>query len=782
MITASKLHNQVRKDYLPLSLEVLRNKYSNPENECFKRLSGNHDLLDDITTRVGNAIVDSLALRVGDFIPAGRILAGAGTSKIVTLMNCYVMNDMPDSMEGIADTLKNSMLTMQQGGGIGVNFSTLRPQGAWLGRTQAPASGPLPFMDMWDSMCRTIMSAGSRRGAMMATMLCTHPDIMKFILAKKDPARLRMFNVSVMCTNAFMAAVQEEASWDLFFPTAPADRRNDPPDFQDDAGVDQWIYSTIEAHTLWKAIIDNTYDHAEPGVIFIDRVNDWNNLKHRETIWATNPCGEQPLPPYGACNLGAVNLCRMVEDPFTSAAGINWGKLKQAVIAGVNFLDTVIDKTYYPLEAQSLEMMKVRRIGLGITGLADMLIQMRAPYGSFESVEITESVMRFIFLEAYRASVVIASKRGAFPEWNWEAFKETRAYQGLRANGPKELLEHIETHGLRNGVLLTVAPTGTTSVGYNYISSGLEPVFAHEHSRKVLQDDNTFKKDRVTSYIYRMYKLYTGEPDLAVKDLPSYFVTAQDLSIEDHVRIQAACQQWIDASVSKTINIPVDYPRDKFEQVYWLAWNSGCKGCTTYRPNAVTGSIMEVDDADDSQRTGFDSSKVETRQQVDPTREELRGRPESLSGTTYKIPWPGLSAALYLTVNSGDDGNPFEVFINSKDGRYNEWTTALTLMMTAIYRRGGDVSFVAQELQTVQSMSDTAWVEGTHYPSLVARIGAVLQAHIESGGKMPLETSQGIEVIASPRARPETCPDCGRSSVIRSEGCRKCQDCGWSQC
>ncbi len=494
------------------------------------------------------------------FIPAGRINAGAGTDRNVTLFNCFVMGTVPDSLSGIMDALKEAALTMQQGGGIGYDFSTLRPQGDPVMGVAADASGPLTFMDVWDAMCRTIMSAGVRRGAMMATMRVDHPDIMKFIDAKRDPARLRMFNLSVLVTDEFMQAVKDDAQFDLRF--------------------DGKVYKKVSARGLWDHIAQATYAYAEPGVIFIDRINQDNNLSYCETIAATNPCGEQPLPPYGACLLGSINLAAMLNDDFT----INEEKLKSTIRTSVRMMDNVIDVSRFPLPEQESEAKAKRRIGLGVTGLADALALGGITYGSNEAIEWTDRIMKLVAVSAYQASIDLAKEKGAFPLFDVDKFLDS----GNMRKMPDHIRDQVRDHGIRNALLTSIAPTGTISLYAGNVSSGIEPIFALEYDRKVMQKDGSKITETVRDYAVDKWKHACGT------DLPGSFVTAQDLSPIDHVKMQAVAQKWVDSSISKTINCPEDISFDAFKDVYLQAWELGCKGCTTYRPNDVTGSVLEV--------------------------------------------------------------------------------------------------------------------------------------------------------------------------------------------
>ena len=462
------------------------------------------------------------------FLPAGRVIAGAGTGRTVTLFNCFVMGAIPDDMSGIFENLREAALTMQQGGGIGHDFSTLRPHGAPVKGVGADASGPLSFMDVWDAMCRTIMSAGSRRGAMMATLRCDHPDIEAFVDAKRDPARLRMFNVSVLVTDAFMKAVKDDADWDLVF-----------------GGK---VFRTIKAKALWDRIMRATYDVAEPGVIFIDRVNRRNNLHYCETIQATNPCGEQPLPPYGACLLGSINLAALVKDPFTPSARLDMEALERLVPVAVRMLDNVVDVSRFPLPQQDKEAKAKRRIGLGVTGLADALIFCGVRYGSPEAVRLTREWLGAVQRFSYLASADIAAEKGSF-----ELYDRTKYLAGETIRGlPEDVRTAIGRYGIRNALLNSVAPTGTISLLADNVSSGIEPVFAFGYVRHVLQPDGSKREESVEDHAFRVWRELRGN-EAPPSDV---FVDAQTLSPADHLAMQAAAQDFVDSSISKTINLP----------------------------------------------------------------------------------------------------------------------------------------------------------------------------------------------------------------------------------
>jgi ribonucleoside-diphosphate reductase alpha chain len=706
------------------------------------------------------------------FLPAGRILAGAGTERRVTLFNCFVMGTIPDDMSGIFEHLKEAALTMQAGGGIGYDFSTLRPKGAPVKGVGADASGPLTFMDVWDAMCRTIMSAGHRRGAMMGTLRCDHPDIEAFIEAKQDPGRLRMFNLSVLVSDAFMEAVKRDDSWDLVF-----------------AGV---VYKTVGARELWERIMRATYAYAEPGVIFIDRINQKNNLYYCETIHATNPCGEQPLPPYGACLLASVNLARLVKAPFEDAAAIDLAELQRVVATGVRLMDNVIDISHFPLEAQRQEAEAKRRIGLGVTGLADALIFCKARYGSARAIELTRQWMHAIQRAAYLASAELAAEKGAFPLFDKDAFLAGENVAALDA----EVRQALAEKGLRNALLTTVAPTGTISILADNVSSGIEPVFSFTYKRYVLMPDGNRREEQVSDYAYRRFRARFGEAAV----LPDYFVDAQALSPADHVDMQAAAQAFVDSSISKTINCPEDIGFEDFKDVYLRAYELGCKGCTTYRPNEVTGAVLETDKA-----KAAPSPQAELPLEAPAAKPrdvyEAGGvvymtrpldRPEALPGRTYKINWPESDHAIYITLNDiVQDGRrrPFEVFINSKNMEHYAWTVALTRMISAVFRRGGDVSFVVEELKAVFDPRGGQWMGGHYVPSLLAAIGEVIETHMRDIGFIPAKESPGSEparaavgALPPPERRLKSCSRCGQPALIRQENCDVCTSCGYSKC
>jgi ribonucleoside-diphosphate reductase alpha chain len=1107
------------------------------------------------------------------FLPGGRILAGAGTGRDVTLFNCFVLGKIEDNLSAIFDAVKDAALTMQAGGGIGHDFSTLRPKGALVKSIGADASGPVSFMDVWDAMCRTIMSAGQRRGAMMATLRCDHPDIEDFIAAKSDAKRLRNFNLSVLVTDAFMDAVKKDSAWDLVF--------------------DGRVYKTISARELWDKLMRATYDYAEPGVIFIDRVNAENNLAYCETISATNPCvtedtwihtncgprqvkaligqpfyarvegadwqapsgffatghqeilkltttsgltlrltrdhkvlsltsvtrhgreaawreartllpgeqivlsnhrpnvtwpgegsynqgyllglligdgtlkhdaavlsvwksrqavngpacsgvdsimkqaevaarelqhcsdfsgwfeisgrsewrlklrsladlafrfgmvpgdkmiapaaemtssefhrgllrgffdtdgsvqgtqakgvsvrlaqsnllrleavqrmllrlgiasaihkerrpegfsilpdgkggikpyptdaqhelivardnldafckqvgfsdnekqshldmalvnyrrqfnrerfsatvasveadgdadvfdvsvpgcnafdanglvvhncGEQPLPPYGACLLGSINLAALVDQPFAPGAAIDEKKLAARVAVAVRLLDNVIDISRYPLAAQAKEARAKRRIGLGVTGLADALIFCGLNYDSDAARAKATRWMAIIQNAAYAASADLASEKGPFPLYDGKAFLARPNVQRLAAG----VRAGIGKHGLRNGCLTSIAPTGTISLLAGNVSSGIEPVFGFTYRRRVLTSDGTAHEENVEDFAYKAYRSRFG-PE---KPMPEAFVIADQLTPTAHLAMQAALQPFVDSAISKTINCPEALPFEAFRDIYLAAYAQGLKGCTTYRPNLVTGSVLShggsTTDKPVAPAAAQSSSPVAVQALEAASAEDDSNHPQSssvvymtkplerdaaLEGLTYKIKWPASPHALYVTINDiVRDGRrrPFEIFINTKNLEHYAWTVALTRMISAVFRRGGDVTFVAEELKAVFDPEGGRWMAGRYVPSLLAAIGDVIEEHMIRTGFLVPESGAAAEPLRLKRdaagpggsadvgltspssaapgghAAGRTCPRCGNRSLYRVEGCWTCTDCTYSHC
>ncbi len=772
---------------------VWREKYRNGEEETIwdthERVCRGVYKNDMKGLHFGDALI---AMKSLEWCPAGRIHAGAGTGNKVTLINCFVSPTIEDSMVtesdkpntmGIMQSLEVASVTQQMGGGIGMDFSPLRPKGALVRQRNTASSGPITFMDLWNTMCGTIMAAGNRRGAMMATLACDHPDVLEFIEAKHTPGRLTNFNISILITDKFMKAVKEDKEWILGFNKPRLDGQHVGEITQENGKI-WYIYHKLPARELWEKIMRSTYDYAEPGVLFITRANEYNNLWYCEKISCSNPCGEQFLPPNGACNLGAINLAVMVEFPFTKNANIKINRIGKVAKIAMRFLDNVLDETHYPTPEQMLESVNKRRTGLGITGLGNMLQQLGIRYGSKEAVQTTRVVMRTIRDSAYSASIDLAKERGSFPLFDRNKFTSGKFIQTL----PETIRGDIYTSGIRNSVLLTIAPTGTTSIYYDNISSGLEPTFAWRYNRKMRQADGSFKEfEQVEDYGYRLYKKVNDLQQASLKEIimPEYMVTTNDLTVQDHLNMQAACQEYVDASISKTINCPKEITFEDFKDVYKTAYDMNLKGCTTYHPSEilekVRGSVLSVD-------------KPKDQTQLLP----IVKRPVELQGRTYKTKWG--EHAYYITINDYVDENgnsrPFELFINTKDASHQEWIMALTRSISAIFRRGGDFMFIIKELQEVHSSLGGAWVGKKYVPSLVALIGSVLEDHLtkyhnDITGLSHLEDKTVVVVPGGGvtwtdnwalALGGEQCPQCQAPSLVSKEGCKTCLSCGFSNC
>ena len=499
------------------------------------------------------------------FLPAGRILSGAGTGRETTLMNTFVMGTIDDSIAGIMEVARQAALTMHMGGGLGYDFSTLSPKGLWVEKLGSEAPGPLAAMDLCDAVCKLTMNS-SQRGAMMATLRCDHPDIEEFICAKNDPSRLRHFNLSVLVTDDFMNRVENNQEMNLVW-------------------KGQTVKS-VQARDLWQKIMVQAYKSAEPGVLFIDRINDLNPLRYMETISATNSCAEQPLPPFGTAPLGSINFARLVNNPFEANAGIDTDRLAWLVRVAVRMLDNVIDVTDYPLPEQQIEAKSKRRIGLGVTGIADAMLMLGVRYGSDEAAELLNTWMKVVHDAAIQASIELAQEKGPCPALNIEAYLATPAGQTLDPH----LRQAIKVNGVRNAVVTSIAPAGSISILAGNVSSGIEPIFAKTYKRKFKLLDGRSKTEVVKSYAVKLYQEKYGED----KPLPCHTVTAMDITPEDHVKMQAVAQRWVDGSISKTVNCPESISIDEFQGIYRMAYSAGCKGCTTYRPNPITGSILSV--------------------------------------------------------------------------------------------------------------------------------------------------------------------------------------------
>ena len=765
----------------PISEEVLIEKYS----------KGTEKTIADVNHRVARALAKVeapeqqaqweakflTALEAG-FLPAGRIQSAAGTDLAATLINCFVqpvgdsIAHMEDGHPGIYTALTEAAETMRRGGGVGYDFSRIRPRGGWVGSTQSSASGPVSYMRVFDRSCETVESAGARRGAQMGVLRCDHPDIEEFIHAK-DKGDLKNFNISVGVSDEFMNAVQADTDFCLIHKAEPGAAQKAAGSYLDqDRGV--WVYRKLKARTLWDQIMRSTYDHAEPGVLFLDQMNRDNNLSYCELIEATNPCAEQPLPPYGCCCLGSIDLTRMVKNPFSHHAGFDYEPFKQLVRTAVRMLDNVLDVTAWPLPEQQQEAHNKRRVGLGFTGLGDALVMLGLRYDTDEARDFAADITRIMRDEAYLASVDLAQERGAFPLLDAEKYL---AAPRFASRLPDELKDKIRRHGIRNSHLLSIAPTGTISLAFaDNASNGIEPAFSWFYTRKKRMPDGTSKDYPVEDHAWRVFKHQGGDVD----HLPPTFVSALDISAIDHMKMVAAVAPYIDTSISKTVNVPADYPYEDFKDLYTEAWKAGLKGLATYRPNSVLGSVLSVTPEkkeEQPQDFVFDQDRrIELEAAPQPALASLRwpGRPSLTAGSegwtspvvkhslgsfvafvshTTTPPSPQSSPAS----GRGDErekqsstlgcNHPFEVWVNGSEQPRGLGALAKSLSMDM---RTQDPVWIRMKLEMLmKTAGDDAFDmpmppdgEVKRMPSLVAAFAYLLKYRIEALGA--LEVCDGV--------------------------------------
>lgn len=798
----------------PISLDVLREKYLKP---------GETDA-ETLYRRVARALASVEAPEVRDAIQArflanlragaigaGRIMSAAGTDIQATLINCFVqpVGDCIQGMDeggypGIYEALREAAETMRRGGGVGYDFSRIRPRGAEVKGTASMASGPCSYINVFDQSCATVESAGARRGAQMGVLRIDHPDVLDFITAKRTPGRWNNFNVSVGVPDAFVQAVLDDAPWELVHPARPGAALREEGARQRADG--QWVYRTLPARELWDTIMRSAYDFAEPGILFLDRVNTDNNLAYCESIAATNPCGEQPLPSYGCCDLGPIILPRFVRHPFGFAGepAFDFDAFAASVATQVRALDNVLDVTFWPLPQQRAESAAKRRIGVGFTGLGNTLAMLRLRYDTDAGRTMAMRIAECMRDAAYAASVELAKEKGVFPMFDAAGYLAPGTFASRL---PAALREAIRTHGIRNSHLLSIAPTGTVSLAFaDNASNGIEPPFSWTYTRRKREADGSTSEYAVEDHAWRLYGALGGD----VNALPDYFVSALQMPAAGHIAMMEAVQPFIDTAISKTVNVPADYPYEDFKNLYLHAWRARLKGLATYRPNAILGAVLEAPaaapEAGDAPAPAVPAMPAAAP--ADPMRAVIESRPKgALSAVAEKVEYWTQEGrkTLYLLVSflpvpdghGGTLDRAIEFFMPvGQSGESQQWITS-SMRLLSLAARGGFLE------RALSDMRKVAWDRGpvrlgTHtradgarvplwHDSEVAAIAYAIQNILAQRAAAPAgpmrQQELPLDAPAAPTGLPPAmagrkCPECGAHAVIRKDGCDYCTQCG----
>lgn len=782
----------------PISLDVLAEKYLK---------SGEHSA-EDIYKRVARALA-SVEPRDQDIwearflenlrrgaIGAGRIMSAAGTDIEATLINCFVQpvgdciqGQDHEGYPGIYEALREAAETMRRGGGVGYDFSRIRPNGAKVHGTASIASGPCSYINVFDQSCATVESAGARRGAQMGVLRIDHPDVMAFITAKRTPGRWNNFNVSVGVTDAFMKAVKNDTQWELIHRAEPSAKWIEAGAYQRAYG--QWVYQVVRARELWDTVMQSAYDFAEPGILFLDNINRDNNLRYCETIEATNPCGEQPLPSYGCCDLGPIILTRFVNNPFgfNGPARFDFEGFQAVVAQQVRALDNVLDLTHWPLPQQQEQAIAKRRIGVGFTGLGDTLIMLGLRYDHHDGRAFAEKMAQTLRDSAYEASVLLAQEKGAFPLFEAKSYLAEGTFASRL---PERIRAMIREHGIRNSHLLSIAPTGTVSLAFaDNASNGIEPAFSWIYHRKKREADGSTQEYAVQDHAWRLYKELGGDPD----NRPETFVSALEMAAIDHIAMMEVVQPYVDTSISKTVNVPADYPYEDFKSLYSQAWAANLKGLATYRPNDILGSVLSTE----SQQAPTEPAQS-TDKTVDPMRRVIESRPrgtlpavaEKLEYTTQEGQKTLYVIVSFLSMGQTDDGRDLERAVEffmpvGQSSQSQQWITA-SMRLLSLAARGGFLERALSDMRKVVwdrgpvRLGTLIKSDGTEVPrwhdSEVAAIAYAIQQIIESRQSQSAKSSSNQEPDHSLLSG-KKCPECGARNMIKKDGCDYCTACGY---